>query len=149
MPDPTDAVPEDVAERRKRLGAAIRHHRGHLSQDELAKRLGMTQAGLSRWEIGDRDLSYEQVRAVEDALGLSLGTIGRDAGFVQELPVAHDLVIEATYQRAEEAATAVTSADHLGLGIVLRNRWQPVGGDEAVAVWDVLIAREPAAASAG
>jgi transcriptional regulator with XRE-family HTH domain len=46
--------------------------RAHMSQRELASRLGCRQATIARWERGDRQPSYEDVRDVADACGLQL-----------------------------------------------------------------------------
>ena len=46
--------------------------RAQMSQRELAGRLGCRQATIARWERGDRQPSYEDVREVADACGLQL-----------------------------------------------------------------------------
>jgi transcriptional regulator with XRE-family HTH domain len=88
-----------------------------LSQANLAQQLGLTQAGLSLWETGARDLSYEQIHAVELALGLGLGTLGREAGFVVD--VARNIAWAIRVGTVEEAVAAVRAAATLGLVVEL------------------------------
>lgn len=83
-------------ERLKLLGQVIRKTRGDLTQSEVGERsreLGFTelvQTTLSRWELGMVDLSVEQVREVEQALGVEPGYILVTAGYVN--PAVTDLV---------------------------------------------------------
>jgi transcriptional regulator with XRE-family HTH domain len=46
--------------------------RAHLTQRELAQRVGCRQATIARWERGDRLASYEDVQSVAAACGLAL-----------------------------------------------------------------------------
>lgn len=46
--------------------------RAHLTQRELAERIGCQQATIARWERGDRQASYEDVRSAVQACGLEL-----------------------------------------------------------------------------
>jgi hypothetical protein len=41
----------------------------------------VSQAGVSLWESGGVDFSYEQVRVIKQVLGVPLGTLGRLAGY--------------------------------------------------------------------
>lgn len=88
MPRPLNRSPESGAYlRRIALGSSIREARGELSQTELGRRLEshlgelVSQAAISRWEAGTVDLTLEQVRALELALGLRLGTLGGLGGY--------------------------------------------------------------------
>jgi excisionase family DNA binding protein len=53
-----------------------------MSQTQLGDRVGVPQTTISRWEQGRVDLSVERVRAVEEALGLQIGTLLVLAGYV-------------------------------------------------------------------
>ncbi len=61
------------------LGLALREARlkGHLTQAQLAERVGVTQGNVSQWEHGAWEPKYGTVRAVERACGLRPGGLSR------------------------------------------------------------------------
>lgn len=64
--------------RGQRIGAAVRHYReaAGLTQDELARRSGLSPSTISHWEQGARDQPrVRDVRAVAEALGVSTGAL--------------------------------------------------------------------------
>ena len=48
-----------------------------LRQEDLAKRLGVPQSFISKYESGERRLDFVEVRSVCKAIGLSLGDFVR------------------------------------------------------------------------
>lgn len=60
-----------------------RERRG-LTQAELAKRLGVSQQTVSRWESGLAVPSPQRVTAVEDELELERGTLLKAIGYLPE-----------------------------------------------------------------
>jgi hypothetical protein len=80
--------PEDAADRRRRLGAAIKLARGELSQTELGARLApqlgipIPQGTVSRWELGKTEMTLEQVRALERCLDLDPGHLAAAGGYL-------------------------------------------------------------------
>lgn len=58
----------------KTLGVVLRHAREErkMSQEALAFHAGVTTGTLARLELGQSDPSWSTIRAVIDALGLSL-----------------------------------------------------------------------------
>lgn len=78
-------------ERRKAIGAVIRNARGEMTQSELGVKLGdVPQTTISRWEKGIVDLTLEQTRDLERALGLQHGTIFIAAGYVDPKEINAD-----------------------------------------------------------
>lgn len=71
------------------FGSAVRAARTErkISQVELAASLGTTQSLVSAYEAGDHEPPREVVFAIEDALGLSGGSLSRHLGY---LPVDYD-----------------------------------------------------------
>ena len=67
------------------LGEVIREVRGTLTQDDLADAVGTDQGTVSRWERGNLRPTLDDLRAIEDALGLHHGAIVRRAGYVEDL----------------------------------------------------------------
>ena len=132
----------DAPVRRRRLGAAIRRHRGDLSQFDLAKALGVSQAGVSLWESGGVDFSYEQVRDIEQELGLPSGTLGWLAGYTD--PATSMCPLFMIVERFDDVIEVLMAASVLGLHVAAANRFEPstdnpretwvvvVGGDEHV-----------------
>ena len=59
-----------------RLLRAIRRERG-VTQVQLAERVGLPQSVISRYEIGERIVSFQEVMAVCQALGVSMQTFVR------------------------------------------------------------------------
>ena len=78
----------DAQSRRSALGASIREARKPLNQTEfgdlLKPLLGerVPQTTLSRWELGEIEMTLEQVRAIELALGLELGSLAKRSGYL-------------------------------------------------------------------
>jgi transcriptional regulator with XRE-family HTH domain len=72
---------------RQRFASALRKHldlRG-LTQDALAERLGTTQSSVSAWVTGRSLPSPQHIFALEEAFGVSQGTLAALVGF----PVPH------------------------------------------------------------
>ena len=67
----------DEADLRNNVGRRIREWRlrRELSQAEVARRAGVTQASLSNYENGKRDLPLSTLLGVAGALNVSLGEI--------------------------------------------------------------------------
>lgn len=65
---------EDFGERLKRLRKAA-----GLTQAALAERAGVSLNSVSRWEIGDRQPSWESVVALSKALGVETSAFDRPA----------------------------------------------------------------------
>ena len=142
--------------RRKALGAFIRALRGPRTQSDLAKLLGnISQAAVSAWENGLVDLTCEQVRDIEVALGVRPGTLGLAAGYVElqrgELQGTEDrmtgapseLIARHWFYTVEDAVEAVQAADTLGLGVRLWNlEVREAEDQEFVLRWVVEISRE-------
>jgi transcriptional regulator with XRE-family HTH domain len=74
-PTPTERRVLETMLRQMRLDAG-------LTQEEVAKRLGRKQPFVSKYESGERRLDILEMRAVCDALGVSL------AGFARRLEAA-------------------------------------------------------------
>lgn len=70
--------------RAQALGAAIRRHRGEMTQTELADRLAVSQSAVSQWETGTTQISAEHVIGLERELGLRSGSLFVEAGYVDE-----------------------------------------------------------------
>jgi len=92
------AIPDSVL-RMKRLGLCIRNRRAELemTQGDLAAKFEddygkpLMQTTVSRWELGQVSLTAEQIRNIEEALGLPAGHLLAAAGYV-DLAVAPDSV---------------------------------------------------------
>ena len=67
----------EETERRTSVGGHIREWRlrRELSQAELARRAGVTQASLSNYETGKRDLPLATLLGVAGALNVSIGDL--------------------------------------------------------------------------
>lgn len=65
----------------KALGQVIRASRGEMSQNELGNQMGVPQTTISRWEMGQVDLTMEQVRSLEVALRIRPGTLAISSGY--------------------------------------------------------------------
>ena len=72
-----------IRQRRKELG---------LSQDDLAKLVGVSKVMICWYESGDRTPSLEKFLKIADALGLSLDEVsGREASVVSEEDVDYSV----------------------------------------------------------
>lgn len=67
----------------------------NITQEDLANRLGLTKAAVSKYELGQRSPSLEQITKIAIALGVDTGTLIGYQGF--------DTVEE--FKKAREAAT--------------------------------------------
>jgi transcriptional regulator with XRE-family HTH domain len=125
-----------AAGRRRRLGAAIRRYRGGLSQADLAYVLSVSQAGVSLWESGGVDFSYEQVRAIEQVLGLPLGTLGRLAGYAAPATAMAPLTM--FVETFDDVLEVMCAATVLGWKVaqVERTEPSPSGGEQWAVVLD-------------
>jgi transcriptional regulator with XRE-family HTH domain len=65
------------SEQQERLGTVLRAARehAHLTQVQLAKRLGTYRGYVSKYETGDRRLDVIEFLAVADALGVPPGKL--------------------------------------------------------------------------
>src|SRR5262245_22748124 len=126
--------------RREWTGKAIRRYRGDRSQADLAAALGVSQAGVSLWESGGVDFTYEQILAIE-ALGLPLGTLGRAAGYVVSSP--NSVSFSVPVDDVNDVAEVVRAASRLGLHVAVANRFDAPtdGGSEA---WIAVIGSDDA-----
>jgi hypothetical protein len=58
-----------------------------MNQTEFGKLLGphlggpVPQVTISRWELGQTEMTLEQVRAIETVLGLELGSLAKAASY--------------------------------------------------------------------
>lgn len=78
-----NCAPERARDARlRRLARALRLARQPLTQVQLAELSGFPQSSLSMWENGRAVPSTEQVRHLEDALGLPNGKLLVAAGYV-------------------------------------------------------------------
>ena len=134
----------------KALARAVRVHRGSMTQAELARRVGISQAVLSHWENGDRGLSYDKVFRIEEALGLAHGTVGRTAGYVEDPePDEASPVKVLVFTSRDGALRAAEAAAILGFGVILDNRTEVLDPDgcEIVEEWVLALRAEPPVAS--
>ena len=67
-----------------RLGQAIKRERGGRSQTDLADLIAVRQATWSDWERGKSKPTVEQIRRIEQVLGVPAGYLLRAAGFVDD-----------------------------------------------------------------
>ena len=70
--------------RAQALGAAIRCHRGEMTQTGLAIRLGVSQSAISQWETGVIQVTCEHIAKIERVLAVRTGTLLVEAGFLDE-----------------------------------------------------------------
>ncbi len=55
-----------------------RRHRGRVSQEELAAKIGVTQGMISQWETGDSDIPLSVVHDIAVALDTTIERLLRD-----------------------------------------------------------------------
>jgi transcriptional regulator with XRE-family HTH domain len=58
--------------------AEWRKHRGDMSQEQLANRIGSTKSSISRWETGERDITLGALGAIAEALDCQVADLYRD-----------------------------------------------------------------------
>lgn len=73
---------DDAVERQVREAVRQARESQKVTQEQLADRLGVAGVYVSRWENGSRPIHLWRIPQIEDALGLSRGTILRNAGLV-------------------------------------------------------------------
>lgn len=81
--------------RRLRLGRAIdRHRRARgLTQDELEQMTGISQSSISQWQRGQRGVpNIEHIAQLEEALGLPVGALLIEGGYVNVPTTTFDLL---------------------------------------------------------
>lgn len=87
----------------KELGATIRQKRKQagVSQESLAKMIGVTKSTISKYELGQREPSFEQLQNIADAL--SLGPFALIPGCVQDAFMAgfNRFILTKRYRNAE------------------------------------------------
>lgn len=83
----------NVVEVTRDIHGAIRACReaAGLSQGALGALINVNQQRIASWEA-DVTPTFEQVAALEDAMGLKLGTILRVAGYVEDLETTADKI---------------------------------------------------------
>lgn len=93
---PVDKVAPEAQPALMRLGKALRQARleGGVTQRALADLADLQQPTISRWEKGERLPSLEELWRVEDALGLTRGTVLIRAGLVGVDSVEHAIAGE-------------------------------------------------------
>lgn len=85
----------------------------HITQEQLAKLLGINRATLSRYETGEIDLPTSQLQRIADALGISIVEL------IDPLAVSYHQIIEAgmagdkAFQRLDEAKRRGASQEEL------------------------------------
>ena len=124
MEDDTDALQEQPSPRAMALARAIRAARGEMPQMEFRDYAGKPQSVVSNWENGKQTPSLEALCAMEEALGLPLGTLAAQAGYFSvEAAIAvglpGDSIASLWFDRRRDALRAVRSADDLGLTVRL------------------------------
>ena len=67
------------------IGKRIRLYRKmkHITQEELGKKIGVSQMAITHYECGNRKTSIEQIRKIASALNVSVGEL---IGTEQEAP---------------------------------------------------------------
>jgi transcriptional regulator with XRE-family HTH domain len=128
-----------VAARQAALGDAIRRARGDITQAELASRVGVVQSAVSAWEAGDVDLTCEQVRAIEVALDVPIGTLLERAGFVSVAAWGAGAICVLEFTSQGEALEGVEAATTLGFSVRLATVW----GDDLVRTWELHVVAAP------
>jgi transcriptional regulator with XRE-family HTH domain len=95
-----------------------------MPQVEFAAYADRPQSVVSNWENGKQTPSLETLCAMEESLGLPLGTLAAQAGyFTGEAAVAGGVagvpISVIRFARRSDALRAVRAADGLGLGVRL------------------------------
>jgi transcriptional regulator with XRE-family HTH domain len=142
MEDHIDAPEGQPSPRALALARAIRAARGDMPQVEFAAYADRPQSVVSNWENGKQTPSLETLCAMEESLGLPLGTFAAQAGyFTGEAAIAAGLpgvpISVLRFARRADALRAVRAADGLGLGVRL-STLPNEGGPEARWLVDVL-----------
>ena len=76
-----------------RISQALRIEReGRITQGELARRLGVPQNYVSRWETGARPIKLDDLERIEAAVEIPKGTILRRAGYVDDPTDARTMI---------------------------------------------------------
>jgi transcriptional regulator with XRE-family HTH domain len=81
------SMPVGAAVRQARLGAG-------LTQTDLGRALGVTQAAVSYWESGQNIPSWDDLASIEKACRLPRGAIFRLAGFAPEYSVVEAILTD-------------------------------------------------------
>ena len=70
-----------TVENRQKIGALLKMERrkAGISQDEMARKSGLTQTTVSHLESGDSDFRIKMLESDVDALGKKLNLISKDA----------------------------------------------------------------------
>lgn len=124
MEDDTDAPQGQPSPRALALARAIRAARGEMPQVEFTAYADRPQSVVSNWENGKQIPSLETLCALEQSLGLPLGTFAARAGyFTGEAAVAAGMagtpISVIRFGRRSDALRAVRAAEGLGLGVRL------------------------------
>lgn len=62
--------------------------KGKMTQDELAKSVGVTQAAVSEWEIGKSQPSADKLKAIARVLGVTVDALLSEPDHTSEQPEA-------------------------------------------------------------
>ena len=95
------------------LGAAIRRHRGEMTQTELADRLSVSQSAVSQWETGVTQVTAEHIIQLERELGLRSGSLLVEAGYVDESLLGLDAAHKFALWKLQEALALLAHWDVL------------------------------------
>ena len=123
----TDAEVVDPAARRRRaMGEAIARLRTgwHYSLEELAADVGVDVDTFRSWEAGDVDMTFEQVLAIEDAVGAPRGRMaaaGSYTSFEVTGATREELVVTKHLDSLREVVKALKAVQELGIGVAVRN----------------------------
>jgi transcriptional regulator with XRE-family HTH domain len=114
-----------------------------MTQQELGSRLGVPQTTVSRWERGTVDYGIEQLRTIEDSLGLRHGALLVAGGYVVGDEMPWPILRTATFTSFDLALEHLRAAERLDLGVRLTNRWESdeISGDR-VLVWTLVTSSE-------
>ncbi len=135
MAEPIDGSSDEARTARlERLGAEMKRAREAvgITQAQLGERLAVflgepvPQTTVSRWENGTVSTDFETARAIELALGLTPGTLGRRAGYVVATDVERWTGFTAGFlSDVDDAVEHMKAADLLTLGVRVWNRMVP------------------------
>ena len=102
-PSPGRVPPVCAALRQAREEAA-------LTQDELARRVGLAQSSIQKWE-GGREPRLDRIALLEAAMGCPRGHVLRLAGYVEEATSARDALLRDPSLTPSHRETMVASYD--------------------------------------
>lgn len=101
------------------LAMAIRRARGDMRQVDYAELIGRPQSVVSNWETGLSTPSLDALAALEQGIGLPLGTLAAEAGYVEvESDFARGKpIVVRRFSNSAEALEFIAAADVVGLSV--------------------------------